>query len=345
MGVPNPADTELLRLRYGHGQMLRSRDARDEVRVEAQLRWWHNRALHRPFGVIEGLTVTGWPPVTVEPGLAYDCFGRELLQTHRASVPVPTADTELLLLATYDETATSQRLAFAWKPAAGVGARDGVPLARLAEFSSAPLTTPLPDLRPLPGTLRERICHDTGRGLVLFQGAMSEQERDQLLALSSDSDYQDAVAALFAATPAPALAPCFRRLPARSLARPRLQTGATIPGATAWEPWLVPLGEGPGELLGVQVVVDTSSAGFTDIPCYFAWVQGAVGDERARPVLAAHLAHLDSLTPTSFRVRLWLPWRPGRVLEPDALARREGLSICWLGIQASTSSEVNHGHP
>lgn len=344
MAVPNPADTELLRLRYGQGQLLRSRDARDEVRIEAQLRWWHNRALHRPFGVIEGLTVTGGQPVTVAPGLAYDCFGRELLQTHPASVPVPAADTELLLLAAYDETATSERLAFAWKPAAGVGVRDGVPLARLAQFGSAPLATPLPDLAPLPAALRRRICHDTGQGLVLFEGAMTTQERDQLLQLSKAPAFKQAVAALFAATPAARLDPCFRPPPARPLARPKLETGATIPGATAWETWLLPLGE-KLELLGVQVEVDTSGAGFTDVPCYFAWVQGTVRDERARPVLAAHLAHLDRLTPTGFRVRLWLPWFAERAVDLGALARREGLSVCWLGIQASTSSEVNHGHP
>jgi hypothetical protein len=49
---------ELQRLRYWQGQMLRSRDLRDQVATEAQLRWWHNRALHNVFGVASGFEVT-----------------------------------------------------------------------------------------------------------------------------------------------------------------------------------------------------------------------------------------------------------------------------------------------
>jgi hypothetical protein len=338
--MPDPAATELERLRYRHGQMLRSRDARDQVRIQAQLRWWHNRALHQAFGVVEGLRVVDGQQVTVEPGLAYDCFGRELLQPHLAAVAVPATDEALLLLASYDETAATERLAFAWRPPRGVGIRDGVPLARLTIASSAPLQGPLPDLQPLPGALRARICHDAGRGTLVFEGDMTSGEHDQLVALSDDKAFVAAVGALFASTPAPLLDPCFRPAPARALARPRVAAGATIPGATAWEPWTVG-GGGFTQRLGIQVRVDTSSAGFTDVPCYFAWVQGAVADERARPVLAAHLSHVHSPSATGFGVRLWL-LETSRD-EPASLARRQEMSVCWLGIQ--TSSEVNHGHP
>ena len=66
------------------------------------------------------------------------------------------------------------------------------------------------------------------------------------------------------------LDPEFRPVIARPIARPRLATGTTIPGETAWKPWKVEEPDGGETEFGVQVTVDTSSAGFTRIPHYFA---------------------------------------------------------------------------
>src|SRR4030095_3370535 len=91
-----PKQVELERLRYWHGQRLRSRDFRDQTAIEAQLRWWHNRALHNTFGVSLGLRVSPVPAsgsltaVRVTCGLAYDCFGRELILQDTREIPVPT---------------------------------------------------------------------------------------------------------------------------------------------------------------------------------------------------------------------------------------------------------------
>src|ERR1035438_517824 len=66
---------ELERLRYWQGQMLRSRDFRDDGAIEAQRRWWHNRALHAAFGINYGLQVAGdassrgYPHLVCEPAL------------------------------------------------------------------------------------------------------------------------------------------------------------------------------------------------------------------------------------------------------------------------------------
>jgi hypothetical protein len=49
--MPRPEPVEIERLRYWQGQKLRSRDFRDQMEMAAQLRWWHNRALHQAFGV------------------------------------------------------------------------------------------------------------------------------------------------------------------------------------------------------------------------------------------------------------------------------------------------------
>src|SRR5262249_23851380 len=53
-----PEQRDLERLRYWQGQMLRSRDFRDQAAQQAELRWWHNRALHNAYGVVAGLGVT-----------------------------------------------------------------------------------------------------------------------------------------------------------------------------------------------------------------------------------------------------------------------------------------------
>src|SRR5689334_14739644 len=98
------------RMRYWQGQKLRARDFSDQVAGEAQLRWWHNRALHNTFGVREGFKLFSVEPGTnaqaaiepgvplatilVQPGLAYDGFGRELILQTVLLVPVPAIQSE-----------------------------------------------------------------------------------------------------------------------------------------------------------------------------------------------------------------------------------------------------------
>src|SRR6266567_1684368 len=91
--------TELQRLRYWQGQLLRSRDFNDQTAIDGQLRAWHNRALHNVFGVSTGLSVVPLPPqggalmaLRVSPGVAYDCFGRLLILRAVREMPVPAAE-------------------------------------------------------------------------------------------------------------------------------------------------------------------------------------------------------------------------------------------------------------
>ena len=46
-----------LRLRHGHGERLLRHDADGQDAQDGQLRWWHNRAVHRAYGVVQGLGV------------------------------------------------------------------------------------------------------------------------------------------------------------------------------------------------------------------------------------------------------------------------------------------------
>lgn len=71
------------RLRYFEGGLLSAADLRDEQEYHLRKRRLHNRALHGT-GIVAGLEVhvqaeTALPAVTVEPGLALDPAGREVL--------------------------------------------------------------------------------------------------------------------------------------------------------------------------------------------------------------------------------------------------------------------------
>ncbi|MHC2842880.1 hypothetical protein [Bradyrhizobium diazoefficiens] len=57
----------------------------------------------------------------------------------------------------------------------------------------------------------------------------------------------------------------FKPVVARTMARPRLATGTTIAGETPWKSWKI-----GDEEIGVEVTIDTSAAGYTRIPHYFA---------------------------------------------------------------------------
>jgi hypothetical protein len=96
----------------------------------------------------------------------------------------------------------------------------------------------------------------------------------------------------------PALDASFRPVVARPLARPYSVQGRTIPGQTIWQPWVL----GPDEI-GVQVRVDTSLAGFTSVPHYFA---AAVPGRVDASVEAAWFASIADPTESGFTLRLML---------------------------------------
>lgn len=92
--------------------------------------------------------------------------------------------------------------------------------------------------------------------------------------------------------------PFFRQVVARPLARPRLATGQTIPGETAWQPWKI------GETeVGVKVEIDTSAAGFTRSPHYFAEV---VPGKPSADFVPAWFASIADQTTQGFTFQLML---------------------------------------
>jgi hypothetical protein len=92
----------------------------------------------------------------------------------------------------------------------------------------------------------------------------------------------------------------------RPLARPRLATGETPHTNTPWEPWKVCYFNGfrlESIVFGVQARVDTSAAGFTTTPHYFANVLWNSAEASFAPAMFGHVA---DATPRGFTYRLLL---------------------------------------
>ncbi len=81
----------LQRIRFFSGQRLTAEDMTALQKANRELRWLHNRSLHG-WGIGTGFGVTGArgaSSVTIEPGYAIDCMGREIFLTEPATMSIP----------------------------------------------------------------------------------------------------------------------------------------------------------------------------------------------------------------------------------------------------------------
>lgn len=376
----------LERFRYWQGQKLLARDFRDQFAREAQLRWWHNRALHNAFGIAYGFQVSRvieareFVAVSVTCGVAYDCFGRELIlqdtRTIKLPAEVPERNPGVILVVSYKESrrcgnqcipvcaCRADEPELSWKLSRSWEVSDGVPLLEVTYEPSASLAE-FPAGFEIPPSLAKKIKYDGERKLLLAIGGLLPEEHAELLALSPPPALKAAFDLLLAATErSPVLNEDFLAHQARALSRPRIGRGATVPGNTSWEDWSELLANGDSAKAslspGVQVTIDTSSAGFTQVPCYFAWLQGSLWNRPNIEFFPVPLSHIDQETTRQFRFRVWLPLlftvlgsrlrfansRPlpkshQRANEPAGFsvnefvnfAREQRLYVCWIGIQ------------
>ena len=300
MATTQPID--MYRSRYWQGQMLRSRDFTDQHEVGAQLRWWHNRALHNVYGVSFGLKVSAadnpLTAVIVSRGVAYDCMGRELILPATQSIHLPEQQPEIgqaiaLYICYRDTTSLPNK-------------RESVGSCPQQRFS---ILLDQAELRWLPA---DRLDVKAGVPIARVQNANHELMLDQSF-----------------------IAPA-----ARAFARPHIASGSTIPGSTAWKLWEK---SGSGAL-GYQVEIDTSVAGFSEVPIYFAWLQGRLWPETVEGFFFAPLTHIHNPESGNFVFRIWMPNLPlpsaGTTNERFALnflsyagKQRQSLSVGWPGIQ------------
>ena len=281
--MPSRARPDLERFEYWQGQSLASRDFTSQLAVDAELRAWHARSLHRAAGIAWGFAVSdpaaapvggdananAGTQVTVSCGVAYDCEGRELVLQSDRTLKVPAlGDARQLTL-----------------------------VVRLAADAHCG-------------------CHDHDGGHDAFCGGSGAKGGGGSRGSGSGHPLQDAlafswesrdIASNHRAIPLARLIPAdggglahdpdFRAPHTRALARPRLATGETVHGNTPWEPWredVIDFTGGVRELIvGVQTRVDTSAAGFTAAPCYFATLEGGTSgllDDEFAPAFFTSIA-------------------------------------------------------
>lgn len=285
---------ELERLRYRQGQTLRGVDFRDQRRIDGELMAWHNRALHNVYGVVKEMLgafrVTLVPGgVLVSNGLAYDCFGRDLLLASETEVPYGDQKAPMFLVIRRRKSPARNRegscqpfglrtsasnAELIWIPQTGFSFREGVPIARTAILNNAP---------------------DVNFNFV---------------------------------------APV-----ARALSRPKITSRTTIPGATNWE--LLPQRNPDVPLFEVRVKIDTSSAGFTSVPEYFATLQGTLTRVNgANPVFSLHFDHVEEPGINGFVFSFFiLVIKLGFEIETQIrkFLNEQNAYISWLGIQRNPS--------
>lgn len=307
----DPGGPDLERLRFWRGQHLKARDLNGLGAGEDERQWWHNRAVHDAYGVVAGLRLEASRAteagVWVQAGLAYDVYGRELAILDPTVAPPPGN--------AGDDPDEVWALLLRYR---GVG--DG---ASRCERGVA------------FGAQRSELIWRRSRrvsvqdGVVLTRGCWTEER----VFIEDDR---------------------FQNLPARPLARPRLGHGTTPPGATLWQPWAeppwLPGASSTRRLVptarGIEVTINTSAAGFTQIPCYFAWLQGGIWQLSHRLALTAPLPRISAEARDGFTFSLWDPAASGLAptnpagADPDkaALLRflalaRQRLYVCWLGIE------------
>jgi hypothetical protein len=331
--MANLEKRRLERLRHLPGEDLRARDFRDQEAIEAQLRWWHNRALHGAYGVRSGLQAVPDPmpadlplAVVVQAGLAYDAFGRELVLPRETRIAVPADG-----------------------PQAAAGGPRILYLRHVESADAAGGAPPEPCRGPAAASAGERpeLCGDPAAGGT---AELAWQPADRfwrpadgvpLCRLTAD---QGALAWDFSFSP-PLVAP---------LAQPRFATGSTLLGGTAWTAAAPVVFGHRDPRPEFQVWVDTRAAGFTAPPCYFAWVQGRLNGERLPPIPVVDHVGRTFLSGFYFHVRpLLIPTTAleGAMVQQQSLLplARRNLAVGWLGVQIPAAArrpvpaEVTHG--
>ncbi len=190
---------ELLRIQFFNGQRLTAADLGELQRANRELRWLHNRSLHG-WGIGIGYAVSGErgdSVVTVAPGYAIDCMGRELILTEPVAMTVPA------VAATSDGAAAVFYLTATYKDNAGQDVaeeRPGVCLpggtVRLTEG-------------PLVSWRQQKDVTD-GVDIILAQAAVLNCQLDAPLNLAV-------------------------RRTARPSQQPNIAAGQTLPVATVWQ--------------------------------------------------------------------------------------------------------------
>jgi hypothetical protein len=302
------------------GQRLTAADLSSAQIYNRELRWLHNRSLHG-WGVASGLRVTGkagGSVVTVQPGYAIDCTGRDLVldSPHELTVPA-ISGTSAGAPATYYLTCSyAEDAQLTAETRAGACATSGAvryperPLIRWQDPNDAdPAGLYRYGIDIVLASVRVRNCR-------LAEEVSGRERRD--------------------AAPPP---------------QPYVAAGRTNPGSTAWRLW--PDDNAP---LGVATIVTTAEAGFQIAPRYEAQLSGerVFAPPGGSPFVVDGFPQVARATATSFELRVILPAGstagppPQTTVEPadyEAGVRRFAaeLGVVVISIIASPMMKLSKG--
>jgi hypothetical protein len=303
------------------GQQLTADDLAAVQVFHRELLWLHQRSLHN-WGIATGLALTGLRgdrEVTLQPGYALDCLGRELVVSEVTTLPIPAVA----------GASGGQGPAVYYLTASYAEDEDLPAVIRAGTCGTADAVR-----RPERATVRWQDPSDRSeesgfrQGLDVVLGAISV-EACRLAVDVSAAERRDAI-------------------PEQ---QPFVFAGQTPLGATSWDLW--PEEEAP---LGVVATVATNEAGFRASPRYQARVEGErlrrPTEDDERSFVVDGYAQVGAATATGFELRVVLPEGftigdvndgQGVPLNPpdvvltkaflDELRSTLGWHVVWMGVE------------
>jgi len=304
----------LERLEFFNGQRLLAGDLQSLESFDREMRWLHNMSLHQP-GIGSGFAVTGkkgGAKVNISPGYALDALGREIILTQPDVEQVPPVPDngagkpalfDLLVSYPPDSNLTPSETRQGSCNTQGTVRVHEEPVfcwARLTDDATAPVD---PRLKLL---VQQQLMIVLGR-VSVFNCQLKE---DVLLAYRRN------------ARPA--------RLPKVACGvQSVLSKGAKIQQVSV---------NGPGgtqiSVKKVSFTIDTSSAGFSSIPSYFARLRSPDPSVISRILFGAVL-NVTSEAVKSFELQLLYSsgFVPQVVPENLVLERVFGFDVVWMGVE------------
>jgi hypothetical protein len=293
------------RIRYADGEVLASSALRHDTSYESRARRLHVATMHRTWGVAVGLSLSlseDHRKVLVTPGLAYDCFGRELLlgDTIHLDHPEPAADA----------TPPGQGVDLVIRLSVQTGAVPGWPKAVFAcdgtnpaRFNGQPeIRWGFVDQHSGGGQVRLGLDVPLGRFLLDADGTLSGPDLDH-------------------------------RRAARSLTRPHVGFGIAQPPELSWEFPFAGYGRREARL-------DTTSAAFSKTPFYF--VALARNPWVTDDLVVGPFVSVAEPAQTHFRLQLFFfekrPLEGLSGMQDRVTKLADQASVFWLGVQPTDAS-------
>lgn len=309
MTSPLASIAKLERPAFFGGQLLAPEDLEAVYAYHREVRCLHNRTLHN-WGIAVGLNVSGAKgarQVSISPGYAIDCEGRDLILLEPATLPVPAV--------------------------AGVGSTP-------VQYYLTASYVEDEDLVEVES--RQGVCEGTG---VVRRSEALRLRWQRLTDLTPAAQYRRGLDLVLATCGvsgcalAKAAATTDRRYATPGI-RPYIAAGSTPEGATEWSYYAA-----GGAALGVRTVVDTTAAGFERTPAYQAQLVGS-RILVAQNQMFDGFVSIVGASPTGFTLQVAMPRNlafPPYTLNP-AIAFNAALpgllgttlrwSAVWTGIEA-----------